>query len=280
MRQPLPRRLISEGIAKDEREAAALVMSGRVYVNGQRARAGQMLDEKDALAVRGLHEKYLAKGGYKLEGAIAAFQIQVEGRLCIDAGASTGGFTDCLLKHGARMVYAVDVGFGQLLGSLRQHEKVVNLERTNLADPSLLALSPRPDLATCDLSYLSLIDAVPLYRAIMGMGSELICLVKPLFETQDMDVRRTGLMKDSAYAPLLRRLIGVLSAQPGTRVLALTNSPVTGNTGTREFFLHIRFLPGGGSAVGEEAVEKAVRNALSIPEYVKPGMAQAGEGAR
>lgn len=281
MRQPLPQRLIEEGIAEDEKEAAVLVMSGRVYVNGQRARAGQMLSDKDRLSVRGIGEKYLAKGGYKLEGAIRAFKISVKDRVCIDAGASTGGFTDCLLKHGARLVYAVDVGYGQLLGSLRQSKKVVNLERTNLADPSLLSLSPVPCLGTCDLSYLSLVDAVPLYRAILGNAGELICLVKPLFETADMEARRTGVIDDAAYAPTLRHVIDALGAQPDTRVLALTHSPVTGNTGTREFFLHVRFGAEGDShPISDLMIEESVKNALSIPEYVKPGIKDAGEGAR
>ena len=135
--------LTQQGIARDDKDAAALIMSGRVYVNGQRARAGQQVKPQDAIQVRGLSERYVAKGGLKLEGALRAFDISAKGRVCIDAGASTGGFTHCLLTQGARLVYAVDVGYGQLAGSLRQDARVINMERTNIGDEALLALDDR-----------------------------------------------------------------------------------------------------------------------------------------
>lgn len=140
------------------------------------------------MTVRGLYDRYVGKGGYKLEGAIRDFGIAVEGRVCIDAGACTGGFTDCLVKHGAALVYAVEAGFGQLAGSLSQDARVVNLERTNLGDEKLLSLNPVPTLGSVDLSYLSLVKAVPQFRAVMHDQGELMCLVKPLFETT---IRRT-----------------------------------------------------------------------------------------
>ncbi|MHC1785902.1 MAG: TlyA family RNA methyltransferase [Christensenellales bacterium] len=276
MKQPLARCLVALGAACDEKEAGALIMSGVVYVAGQRARAGQLVMDEQEVSVRGLGGRYLAKGGLKLEAALRDFGIRVAGRVCLDAGASTGGFTDCLLKHGAERVYAVDVGFGQLLGSLRQDERVRNLERTNIADASLLALAPRPDLGTCDLSYLSLRKAVPLFSAVLGGQGELICLVKPLFETEDGAARRDGRLIDSAYAPLLRDLTGYLDDLPGIRVAALTHSPVTGNTGTREFFLHIllgRVLP---SRVDDLVIDACVDRALQVTPYRKPGLVPAG----
>lgn len=278
MRQALSRRLMDEGIVASQKEAAALVMSGRVYVNGQRARAGQQLKSSDRLQVRGLQEKYLAKGGLKLEGAISAFGIQVAGRVCIDAGASTGGFTDCLLKHGAQLVYAVDVGYGQLMGSLRQDARVVNMERCNLADPALTQLSPVPDLGSCDLSYLSLRLAVPLFKQAMQSQGDLMCLVKPLFETEDMEARRSGVLAHQAYGPLLCQLMQDLALQPDTQVLQLCHSPITGNTGTREFFLHVRFgSPGDSPAIPRSQVEACVAQALALQPYARPGLVMAEE---
>lgn len=236
---PLIPRLVNEAFFADEKTAAAFVLGGKVYVNGQRARAGQAVDAAAVLSVPELAQRYASKGGYKLEGAIKAFDLDVTGRVCIDAGASTGGFTDCLLQHGAALVYAVDVGFGQLTGVLRQNPRVVNRERTNLSDESLLSLDPRPTLGTCDLSYLSLTKAVPYYDNILHGNGELICLVKPLFETSDAVAARTGELTDDAYGPLLNRLTQDLERDNALSILSVAPSPVTGSGGTVEFFLHI-----------------------------------------
>lgn len=272
MKEALTRRLVALGAAQDERAAAALVMAGQVYVAGQRARAGQRVAPDQDIAVRGLRERYVAKGGLKLEGALACFGVDVRGRVCIDAGASTGGFTDCLVQHGARLVYAVDVGYGQLMGSLRQDERVVNLERTNISDPSLLRLSPAPTLGTVDLSYLSLRQALPQFIAILQGRGELICLVKPLFETEDPVARREGRLADGQYAPVLNDLIGFVSSLPGAQAAGLCHSPVTGNAGSREFFLHVRLGQAGPGAVGRAQVEEAVGRALALTPYRKSGI--------
>ena len=262
-------RLLEEGFFLAREDALPYLMGGAVTCGGQPVRTGGQLVPCDApLAVRGLGERYVGKGGYKLEGALADFQVSAQGRTCIDAGACTGGFTDCLLQHGAAQVYAVEVGFGQLAGSLAQNPRVVNLERTNLGDETLLHLTPLPTLGSVDLSYLSLEKAVPQYRAIMRGQGELLCLVKPLFETDSAEARRTGELTDDAYAPLLHRLIATLNAQPQTAVVGVSHSHVTGNHGTREFFLHVRFgqeqqpVPAGD-------VDAAVTRALTLALYRK-----------
>jgi len=193
----------------------------------------------------------------------------VKERVCIDAGACTGGFTDCLIKHGAKLVYAVEVGFGQLAGSLSQDERVVNLEKTNLGDEKLLSLNPVPTLGSVDLSYLSLVKAVPQYRAIMHDQGELMCLVKPLFETDDPVARRTGEIDPASYPSLLRSLCDTLDAQPNTHAAAVTHSPVTGNNGTHEFFLHVRFGTGEYPRVTDEAIHQAVKRVLALQKYHK-----------
>lgn len=266
---PAIERLLSEGFFHSKEEALPYLMSGAVSVGGQPVRTGgQSVPLELPLTVRGLFDRYVSKGGYKLEGAIADFGVDVAGRVCIDAGACTGGFTDCLVKHGAAKVYAVEVGFGQLAGSLMQNPCVVNLEKTNLGDEKLLALSPMPTLGSVDLSYLSLVKAVPQFRAVMHGAGELLCLVKPLFETEDAQARRTGELGQEHYLPLLLRLMQQLNGQEGTRVLNVTHSPVTGNNGTHEFFLHVSFSPGKAPDLRLAAAE-AVQRVLQLEKYRK-----------
>lgn len=263
----LAERLVEMGACPHEKEAAARIMAGEVYINGQIARNGAMVKESDAVTLKGVLP-YASKGGFKLSGALEDFGVQVEGRVCVDAGASTGGFTDCLCQRGARLVYAVDVGFGQLMGRLRQDPHVVNLEKTNVSDEKLLALDPRPDLGTVDVSYLSLRKAIPYFSAILHREGELVCLVKPLFEIDDAQARRTGQIPDEAYAPLLRALIQDVNALPGAAAAGVTHSPVTGNAGTREFFLHVllgRECP----PIPEAEILAAVERARALENYRK-----------
>ena len=263
-------RLLSEGYFETKEAALPFIMSGAVSCGGVKVTTGgQKIPMDKPLSVKGLDDRYVSKGGYKLEGAIADFGIDVKGRICIDAGACTGGFTDCLVKHGAKMVYAVEVGFGQLAGSLAQDERVVNLEKTNLGDEKLLSLDPPPTLGSVDLSYLSLVKAVPQYREIMHGTGELMCLVKPLFETEDPQARRTGEIDPDSYVPLLRKLCDTLDAQEGTHAVAVTHSPVTGNNGTHEFFLHVCFGEGNFPTVSDEAIAAAVERVMALEKYRK-----------
>ncbi len=232
----LIQKLLENGLFTSRRDAEAYLMAGDIQVDGVRVTRNVRVPDSAVITV--VSAPYSGKGGLKLEHAIAAFGIDVSGRVCVDAGASTGGFTDCLLQHGAGMVYAVDVGFGQLTGALRQDARVKNLERTNISDPVLLELDPVPTLGTVDVSYLSLKKAVPYFREIMRHRGELICLVKPLFEIDDPEARRSGIVPDEAYRPVLQDLVGFFSC-PGIRCAGITHSPVTGNRNTREFFMHL-----------------------------------------
>lgn len=263
-------RLLNEGFFESKEAALPFLMSGAVYCGPTKVlNGGQKVDPALPMYVRGLDERYVGKGGYKLEGALKDFGISVENRICIDAGACTGGFTDCLAQQGAALVYAVEVGFGQLAGKLQQNPRVVNLEKTNLGDEKLLHLDPRPDLGSMDLSYLSIEKAVPLYRAIMGGRGEVLCLVKPLFEVEDPEARRTGEIKPEQYLPVLEHLLETLNSQPDTLVRNLTYSPVTGNNGTHEFFLHVVFGSGQAAPDLREKAAEAVKQVLSLPKYHK-----------
>lgn len=263
--------ILQRGLIADEKEARACLMAGQVYSGSRRiAGASEMLPIDCELHVRGLDMPFVSKGGLKLSGAIRDFGIDVTGRVCIDAGASTGGFTDCLVKSGAALVYAVDVGFGQLMGSLRQDPHVVNLEKTNISDEKLLSLAPKPTLGSVDLSYLSLRKGIPAFAAILKEGGELMCLVKPLFETEDAAARRSGVLPDDAYEGVLNDLIRDVNALPYAQAVNVTHSPVTGNAGTREFFLHVRLGRDKGPAVDlAQKARQAVERALQLSLYEK-----------
>ncbi len=259
-------RLLEEGYFPSRKEAEARLLAGEISVDGVRVRSNITIPPDSVITVASA--PFIGKGGLKLSHALKAFGIRVEDRVCIDAGASTGGFTDCLVQSGAQRVYAVDVGYGQLTGSLRQNEKVINLERTNISDPSLLDLDPRPTLGTVDVSYLSLRRAVPYFREILHARGELVCLVKPLFEIDSGEARRSGRIREEEYAPLLRSLIGDLNALEEVSCTGLTWSPVTGNGGTREFFLQLRLGPGEPEEL-EEKISVAVEQVMKLTPYKK-----------
>jgi 23S rRNA (cytidine1920-2'-O)/16S rRNA (cytidine1409-2'-O)-methyltransferase len=269
-RRPAAERLVDEGFFLTKEEALPYFLGGQVFLGQERVLSpAQLVPDAKPLTVRGLDLPYVAKGGLKLEGALRDFEVSPQGRVCIDAGACTGGFTDCLVKKGAELVYAVEVGFGQLAGSLRQNPHVVNLEKTNLSDEKLLSLSPKPTLASVDLSYLSLRKAAPAFARIMGQKGELLCLVKPLFEVEDAAARRTGVLEPKVYAPLLKNLIRDLNSQERTQVMGVTNSPVTGNGGTLEFFLHVVLGSDGPAPDLNQAAEDAAARALALENYRK-----------
>lgn len=239
-KRPIWEVLISRGFFDDRKTVESWIMTGNVLVNENRIDTpGQMIYPTDEIRIKGFNQRYVSKGGLKLEGALRDFNINTEGIVAIDAGASTGGFTDCLLQHGASKVYAVDVGYGQLAGKLRIDPRVVNMEKVNISDVIPNSLNPKPTLATIDLSYLSLKKAIPLFAGILNNQGELICLVKPLFEVEDSNIRRTGHIDDvNIYKEILIDLFQYIN-KIGYKVIGITNSHVTGNKGTREFFLRI-----------------------------------------
>lgn len=195
---PLATLLVERGLFEDANEARRWVMAGKVLVNEQRLDKPGMPVPSDAhLRVRG-RTHYASRAGYKLEAAIEHFAVEVAGRVTLDCGASTGGFTDCLLQGGAAMVYAVEVGYGQLVGRLRADSRVRNLERTNLSDLSSTMLDPPPTLITLDLSYLSLTGALPVAASLLAPEGQILALVKPLFEVESSVARRSGQIDNPA----------------------------------------------------------------------------------
>jgi 23S rRNA (cytidine1920-2'-O)/16S rRNA (cytidine1409-2'-O)-methyltransferase len=195
---PITALLVEHGLFESLDEARRWVMTGNVLVNDHRLDKPGMLVPRDAtLRILG-RSRYASRAGYKLEAALEHFAVEVVGRVVLDCGASTGGFTDCLLQHGAALVYAVDVGYGQLIGRLRVDPRVRNLEQTNLSDLTSTMLTSLPTLITLDLSYLSLTKALPIATSLLASEGQILALVKPLFEVESSKARRAGCIDDPA----------------------------------------------------------------------------------
>lgn len=235
----LKERLINEEWFQTEKEALTWVMMKRVLVDDQPVISiNERINEDAIIRVKEYYrKKYVNKGGLKIEKAIEKFAVEVQDKVALDCGASMGGFTDCLLQHGAKSVYAVDVGHGQLAGKLLIDERVVNLERTNISDEKLLTLDPAPQLITLDLSYLSLKKAVPIALKIMNHSGVLLCLIKPTYEVYNSEVRKDGdINEPHIHKEILSDLLAFFK-EINLQIIGLTNSAVRGNNGTIEYVI-------------------------------------------
>ena len=236
-------KLINDGWFGTAEEALPWIISGKVLAGDQQVLSGKAKIRADsAIRIKEYYKrKYVNKGGLKLQKALADFHVAAEGKTALDCGASTGGFTDCLLQHGADLVYAVDAGCGELAGKLLINEKVVNMERTNISDGSLTRLSPKPELITLDLSYLSLKKALPACKAIAVPGADIVALIKPIVETESAEAKRSGdVNRREIIVEVLIGLCGFF-AENGFNLEGLTYSPIRGNNGALEYFAHLRF---------------------------------------
>ena len=231
----IDRLLVERGLAETRERAQALVMEGLVYADGQRVpKPASSVKPEATIEVRG-KLPYVSRGGIKLAHALQRFQLSVTGQVALDVGASTGGFTDCLLQHGAARVYALDVGRGQLDYSLRQDPRVKVIERINARYP--FSLPEEVDIVTIDVSFISLTKVLPSVVSHVKRGSLILCLVKPQFEAKRREVGRGGVVRDPlVHAAVLGR-ITAWCIRNGFRVRDLTPSPITGDAGNREFFL-------------------------------------------
>ena len=234
--------LVDRGMAESRARAQALIMAGRVFAGEAKiAKAGQLLDPGAALDVRGKDHPWASRGGLKLAHALAEFDVPVGGRIALDVGASTGGFTDVLLAGGAARVYAVDVGHGQLAWKLRQDDRVVVLERTNARYLGHADVPDAVDLIVCDASFIGLETVLPAPMALAAEKADLIALIKPQFEVGKGRVGKGGVVRDPAlHEEVCARIRGWLDDQPGWCVKGLTESPVLGPEGNKEFLVWAR----------------------------------------
>jgi len=234
--------LVERGLAESRARAQALVMAGLVYSGTQRLdKAGQRLAADSDILVKGREHPWVSRGGVKLAHGLDHFEINAGGLVCLDVGASTGGFTDVLLTHGAARVYAVDVGRGQLDWRLRNDGRVFVLEATNVRNLSL-ELVPEPiDLIVCDVAFIGLRTALPAALELAAPAARLIALIKPQFEVGKGRVGKKGVVRDPAlHAEVCEGIQAWLDARPSWRVLGLAESPITGPEGNKEFLISAR----------------------------------------
>ncbi len=235
--------LTERGLCDSRSRAQALIMSGEVFVNGQKCdKAGTLIEEDAALELRG-GSRYVSRGGLKLEKALRDFGIDPTGFVCSDSGASTGGFTDCLLQNGAAKVFAIDVGYGQLAWSIRTDPRVVCMERTNIRYVTPEQLGEPLDLSVIDVSFISLRIVLPAVRALLKPTGQVICLIKPQFEAGKEKVGKKGVVRDPrVHEEVLNGFLS-LAAELGLTVRNLTYSPVKGPEGNIEFLGHLAVQP-------------------------------------
>jgi 23S rRNA (cytidine1920-2'-O)/16S rRNA (cytidine1409-2'-O)-methyltransferase len=234
--------LVERGLAESRTRAQALIMAGLVFAGEKRLeKPGQTIDPETAIDVRGRNHPWVSRGGLKLDHALEAFGIDVTGKIAIDLGASTGGFTDVLLARGAAKVYAVDVGHGQLAWSLRQDERVVVLEKTNVRALDNEQIPGAPAILVSDLSFISIMLALPAAMALAAPGAVLVSLIKPQFEAGADQVGKGGIVRDPAvHTSVCTTIQTWLESEMGWKVLGLVDSPVTGADGNREFLIAAR----------------------------------------
>lgn len=232
--------VFEQGYAPSREKAKAIIMAGQVYVNNQKQdKPGFEIKDSDDLEVRGNTLKYVSRGGLKLEKAMQVFPVNLSGKICMDVGASTGGFTDCMLMNGASKVYSIDVGYGQLAWKLRCDERVVNLERTNFRYVDEKLISDKIDFASVDVSFISLKLIFPNLHKLLKPDSLAVCLIKPQFEAGRDKVGKKGVVRDPAvHIEVIENVINY-ALQGGFSVLGLDFSPVKGPEGNIEYLMLI-----------------------------------------
>lgn len=232
--------LYEKGLAPSREKAKVMIMAGNVYVNNQKYdKPGDTVNEDAEIEVRGSTLKYVSRGGLKLEKAMQMFPITLDGSVCMDIGASTGGFTDCMLQNGASKVYSVDVGYGQLAWQLRQDPRVVNLERTNARYLTREQIPEEIDFFSVDVSFISLKIILPAVRPLLRDGGRAVCLIKPQFEAGREKVGKKGVVRDKSVHEEVVQMICDFLLENGYSVLGLTFSPVKGPEGNIEYLVYI-----------------------------------------
>jgi 23S rRNA (cytidine1920-2'-O)/16S rRNA (cytidine1409-2'-O)-methyltransferase len=239
-KERLDKLMVEKGLVPSREKAQALIMIGGVKVNGQVMRKpGQKIREDALIEILQPPCPYVSRGGVKLEGAIKGFGINVEGKVCLDVGASTGGFTDCLLQHGAKRVYAVDVGWGQLHWKLRNDPRVICLEKRNIRYLPKEEIPEEVDLVTIDTSFISLKLVIPAVLKFLKEKAEILALIKPQFEVGKGEVGKRGVVRDSEKHKRVIEEIRIFSQNLGLHPVGVIESPILGPKGNKEFFIYL-----------------------------------------
>lgn len=233
--------MVSLGVAPSREKAKEMIKSGNVYLNGKVvSKAGLLASDCDIIEYKGESERYVSRGGLKLEKAVDVFKLDLNGYLCIDIGASTGGFTDCMLQNGAKKVYAVDSGSGQLSPKLKTDHRVIDLEKTNFRYITEKEIPERADFASADVSFISLKYILPALSPLLKDGGSAVCLIKPQFEAGRENVGKKGVVKDPRVHIKVIKNVCSYAVQAGFSVSALDFSPVKGPEGNIEYLVYLK----------------------------------------
>ncbi|MDY5775269.1 MAG: TlyA family RNA methyltransferase [Lachnospiraceae bacterium] len=240
MKERLDVLLVKKGLAPSREKAKTMIMEGNVFVNNQREdKAGTNIPEDAVIEIKGNTLKYVSRGGLKLEKAMTHFGISLEDKICMDIGASTGGFTDCMLQNGAKKVYAVDVGYGQFAWKLRTDERVVCMEKTNIRYVTPEDIADVLDFASVDVSFISLAKVLPAAKELLRDEGQMVCLIKPQFEAGREKVGKKGVVRDPAVHREVIEKVITDARELGFSILHLEYSPIKGPEGNIEYLVHI-----------------------------------------
>ena len=241
MKKRLDVLVYEKGFCESREKAKAVIMAGLVYVDNQKAdKCGVQYSEDVNIEVRGNTLRYVSRGGLKLEKALDKFNIDINGKITMDIGASTGGFTDCMLQNGAKKVYSIDVGYGQLAWKLRSDDRVVNMERTNFRNVTPVDIPDKIDFFSIDVSFISLRILLPVASELLSDAGEAVCLIKPQFEAGRENVGKKGVVRDpKVHEDVVRMIVG-FCLENGYSVLDLDFSPIKGPEGNIEYLIHIK----------------------------------------
>ena len=243
-KERLDRLMVKRELVESREKARALIMSGRVLVNSRRIeKPSDMIEEASDITIKGRVAPFVSRGGEKLEEALSRFSIEVEGKIALDVGASTGGFTDCLLQRGSKRVYALDVGYGQLAWKLRTDPRVVPIERQNVRYIKKDTIPEKVDLITIDVSFISLKKVIPAVLPLLNSRGEMVCLIKPQFEVGKGEVGKKGVVKDPEKHRRVVEEISAFARELNLFVKGVIESPILGQEGNREFFIYLTNYP-------------------------------------
>ncbi len=256
--------LVNKGLVESREKAKALIMAGQVYIDGQKAyKAGDKVKEGQMIEVKGGHLPFVSRGGLKLDKSIKCFSLNLNGLVCADIGASTGGFTDCMLQNGAAKVYSIDVGYGQLAWQLRNDPRVVNMERTNIRYIDMSLITDEISFISIDVSFISLRLVLPVAFEMLCAGGQLVALVKPQFEAGREEVGKKGVVRDiNIHRKVIQNTIDIAN-KIGFSVAGVDFSPIKGPEGNIEFLLYLK-KDSGGQLVSEQKIIETTNEAHNM----------------
>ncbi|MCF0121946.1 MAG: TlyA family RNA methyltransferase [Lachnospiraceae bacterium] len=241
MKERLDIMMVQRGLVPSREKAKAVIMAGEVLVEGKREdKAGTAFSENVTIAIKRNPISYVSRGGLKLEKAVKQFSLKLDERVCMDVGSSTGGFTDCMLQNGASKVYSVDVGYGQLDWMLRNDERVICMERSNIRYVTQKNIPDRPSFVAIDVSFISLTKVLPAVKALIAQNGELICLIKPQFEAGREKVGKKGVVRNPAVHREVISRVSIYAQENGFKLLHLAFSPIKGSKGNIEYLLYLK----------------------------------------